>query len=139
MELDRTRTQGRTPRPCYRCGIVGHYAKDCPTAVDIRAVDILDKGMLQLGDDLLEELMARMDSARVGEDEPMSGRILSHISATPQSHQLKPKTSPALTDSTSAASPFSTHACRLESQILGINGVDVSHIVAAILFFSFIR
>nr|GAT49015.1 gag protein [Mycena chlorophos] len=68
MEVDRTPAPGPRPRLCFRCGLPGHIAQNCPTQQDVRAIDILDEVQNQLGADLLEELFARVESLRVVEE-----------------------------------------------------------------------
>ena len=68
MEIDRSRARTATPRSCFRCGEPGHIARDCPTTLDVRTIDVLDEVIYQLGGEMMEELVARMDSARVAEE-----------------------------------------------------------------------
>jgi hypothetical protein len=60
MDVDRTRARGTIRRTCYRCGDPGHVVRDCPVPHDIRSFDVLDEIVRQLGNELLEELVARL-------------------------------------------------------------------------------
>jgi hypothetical protein len=71
VPMDVDRTQVRTfPRTCFRCGIAGHLACECPTASNVRHADVLDEVVHQLGDDLLEELFAQLTTTASLPDEP---------------------------------------------------------------------
>jgi hypothetical protein len=59
MDVDRTQMH-TFPRSCFRCRAAGHLACKCPVTSDIRHTDVLDKVIRQLGDDLLDELFARL-------------------------------------------------------------------------------
>jgi hypothetical protein len=41
----------------------GHIARDCPVTSDVRHADVLDEVVRQLGDDLLDELFARLSTS----------------------------------------------------------------------------
>jgi hypothetical protein len=60
MDVDRTRARTFVRRTCYRCGDPGHLARECPVPHDVRSADVLDEVIRQLGDELLEELVARL-------------------------------------------------------------------------------
>jgi hypothetical protein len=62
MDVDRTRARGTPRRGCFRCGDPNHFARDCTAPVDVRSIDVLDEVIRQLGDDLLDELVARLAS-----------------------------------------------------------------------------
>lgn len=68
MELDRTRVRTSVQRACFCCGDPGHFARDCKTVLDVRSVDVLDHVIQQLGNDMLDELVARLNSARQAEE-----------------------------------------------------------------------
>ena len=70
MDVDRTRARANVRRTCYRCGDPGHIVRDCPVPHDVRSSDILDEVVRQLGDELLEELMARLATSSNLPDEP---------------------------------------------------------------------
>ncbi|KAJ7253009.1 hypothetical protein B0H12DRAFT_1293317 [Mycena haematopus] len=65
MDIDGTRVPRNPRRGCFRCGDPNHFARDCTVPVDVRATDVLDEVIQQLGGDMLEELMARLASADV--------------------------------------------------------------------------
>lgn len=60
MDVDRTRARPMVRRTCYRCGDPGHVVRDCPVPHDVRSFDVLDEVVRQLGNELLEELVARL-------------------------------------------------------------------------------
>ena len=62
MDVDRARARTGTRRGCYRCGDPNHFARDCTAPVDVRSADVLDEVIQQLGDKMLEELLARLAS-----------------------------------------------------------------------------
>ena len=68
MDVDRTRARGAPRRGCYRCGDPNHFARDCTIPADVRATDVLDEVIQQLGDEMLEELLARVASTRALSD-----------------------------------------------------------------------
>ncbi|KAJ6537598.1 hypothetical protein B0H10DRAFT_2246002 [Mycena sp. CBHHK59/15] len=68
MDVDRTRARGVPRRGCYRCGDPNHFARDCTAPANVRSIDVLDEVIQQLGDDLLEELLARVASTQVAEE-----------------------------------------------------------------------
>jgi hypothetical protein len=68
MDVDRTWVH-TFPCTCFRCGIAGHLARECPTASDIQHADVLDEVVCQLGDDLLEELFAWLTTTASLQDE----------------------------------------------------------------------
>jgi hypothetical protein len=68
MDVDWARAR-TFPCTCFRCGIAGHLAHECPTASDIGHADILDEVVRQLGDDLLKELFARLTTTTSLPDE----------------------------------------------------------------------
>jgi hypothetical protein len=59
MDVDRTRMCA-FPHTCFRCGAAGHLAQECPVVSNVRHMDVLDEVVRQLGDDLLDELFARL-------------------------------------------------------------------------------
>jgi hypothetical protein len=62
MDVDRTRARSTPRRGCFRCGDPNHFARDCTAPVDVRSIDVLDEVIRQLGNDLLDELVARLAS-----------------------------------------------------------------------------
>jgi hypothetical protein len=62
MDVDRTRARTFT-RSCFWCGAAGHIAQDCMVTSDVWHADILDEVVRQLGDDLLNELFARLSTS----------------------------------------------------------------------------
>jgi hypothetical protein len=62
MDVDRARARP-FPCTCFRCRAAGHLARKCPVPSDVRHADVLDEVIRQLGDDLLEELFARLSTS----------------------------------------------------------------------------
>jgi hypothetical protein len=62
MDVDRA-WASPFPRTCFRCSAAGHLACECPVPSDVRHADVLDEVMRQLGDNLLEELFARLSTS----------------------------------------------------------------------------
>jgi hypothetical protein len=62
MDVDRAWTR-LFLRTCFRCGAARHLARECPVPADVRHTDVLDEVVRQLGDDLLDELFARLSTS----------------------------------------------------------------------------
>jgi hypothetical protein len=50
------------PCTCFQCGAAGHLVCECPVTFDIWHMDVLDKVIRQLGDDLRDELFTRLST-----------------------------------------------------------------------------
>jgi hypothetical protein len=61
MDLDASRKKSATPL-CFRCGLPGHFGKDCPARFDVRHLSVDE---LQ---EILEGKMAALDVAKPEED-----------------------------------------------------------------------
>jgi len=72
MDVDRARARTSLPRTCYRRGAAGHLARDCTAPADVRSTDVIDEVIRQLGDDLLDELVARL---RTSDDLPAEPQV----------------------------------------------------------------
>jgi hypothetical protein len=71
MDVDHAHACNLPHCGCFRCGDSNHFARDCPAPANIRSTDILDEVIHQLGDDILEELVARLTMTEVRANEPI--------------------------------------------------------------------
>ena len=63
MDIDATRKTKSLPDTCRRCGLPGHWAKDCSLRFDVRHMDIDE---LQT---LLEDKLAAKDAVPAGAED----------------------------------------------------------------------
>jgi hypothetical protein len=62
MDIDRTWVCA-FPCNCFQCGAARHLARECPVTSDVRHTDVLNEVVRQLGDNLLDELFARLTTS----------------------------------------------------------------------------